>query len=429
MLGKQDVEVLIVGAGPVGQFTALSLAERGVSVQIVDEERRTAAHSYALALHPRTLTLLNDVGLEPSALENSLRVDKIAFYDGSQRRAEIALSELPLEFPYLVVQRQSHFEGALEQMLRKKRVRVEWNHRMSALQDEKDGVHAEISVLDKISTGYPVAWSEWEVIKTIRKKLQFVVGADGHRSLVRKILGIETEIVDAPEFFGVFEFECEDYQDAEVRVILDGASTNVLWPLPEGRCRFSFQILAEPEELFGSRNKSRLAVEIGSDTYPHLTDKFLKSLIAERAPWFDLPVGDIFWSIMARFERRLAKRFGNGRVWLAGDAAHLTGPVGVQSMNVGLSEGHQLAEIITRVLKRNASPDSFQPYDRGRSSEWSLLLGIQDGLVADASADEWVAQNRAKILPCIPASGEELSRLVGQLGLRIKDAPTPAVGP
>src|SRR5690606_8964144 len=82
MFGREKTDVLVVGAGPVGLFTALHLARHGVRVQIVDKEWRTGAHSYALALHAASLRLLDDLGLRARVLEHAYRVDTVAFYDG-----------------------------------------------------------------------------------------------------------------------------------------------------------------------------------------------------------------------------------------------------------------------------------------------------------------------------------------------------------
>ena len=89
MKGKHETEVLIVGAGPVGLFTALLLAEHGVRVQIVDEQWRTGAHSYALALHPHSLKLLEQVGLAAAVLEHGYRVRSVALSDGAERRGDL----------------------------------------------------------------------------------------------------------------------------------------------------------------------------------------------------------------------------------------------------------------------------------------------------------------------------------------------------
>src|SRR4026209_2927573 len=100
MLRENDAEVLIVGAGPVGMFSALLLAENGFRVRVIDKESNTAARSYACALHPGTVKLLWQAGLPPNVLKEGHRINSIGFYEGGERRAEIRLSDLPLEFPY-----------------------------------------------------------------------------------------------------------------------------------------------------------------------------------------------------------------------------------------------------------------------------------------------------------------------------------------
>jgi 2-polyprenyl-6-methoxyphenol hydroxylase-like FAD-dependent oxidoreductase len=75
----------------------------------------------------------------------------------------------------------------------------------------------------------------------------------------------------------------------------------------------------------------------------------LEQLIAARAPWFTARPTRIYWSTLGRFDRRVARSFGNGGVWLAGDAAHQAAPVGVHSMNSGLIEAHELAARISRI--------------------------------------------------------------------------------
>jgi 2-polyprenyl-6-methoxyphenol hydroxylase-like FAD-dependent oxidoreductase len=81
-----------------------------------------------------------------------------------------------------------------------------------------------------------------------------------------------------------------------------------------------------------------------------------------------------------RFERRLAASFGRGRVWLAGDAAHLTGPAGMQSMNAGLAEAHQLATSIARIRGGQAGLEELEAYGRERLADWGFLLGLRGGL-------------------------------------------------
>ena len=98
-----------MGAGPVGMLTALLLSEKGVPVKLIDKEQRTTTRSYACALHPGTLRLLDSVGLAEEVLRQGRRIETVAFYEGDSRRAEIRLSQLPGKFPCAVVMPQGRF--------------------------------------------------------------------------------------------------------------------------------------------------------------------------------------------------------------------------------------------------------------------------------------------------------------------------------
>src|SRR5215831_18861746 len=97
---ERQTEVLVAGAGPVGLWNALLLAQAGLQVTIVDREERTAARSYACALHPATLKRLERFGLAQEVIVRGRKVAKVAFYEGAARRAELSLSALGGDFPF-----------------------------------------------------------------------------------------------------------------------------------------------------------------------------------------------------------------------------------------------------------------------------------------------------------------------------------------
>ncbi|HID76252.1 MAG TPA: FAD-dependent monooxygenase, partial [Planctomycetaceae bacterium] len=380
-------EVLVVGAGPVGLFTALNLAQRDIRIEIIDREWRTGAHSYALALHAKSLELLEGVGLRDEILRRAYRVCRIGLYEGAQRRAEIQLADSPDQPSALAVLRQDAFEGLLESALRRRGVRVRWNHELEQATPREDGVEATVRRLEKQSVGYAVARTEWVVAETRHIQPRYVVGADGHRSTVRRAMGAGFEPAGRPQTYAVFEFQTDADFQHEMRLMMGPHTTDVVWPLPDGHCRFSFQLEEAVPDT--GRSKERLAVEIGRSSFAELTEEQLKSLLAQRAPWFDASVGPIRWRIVVCFEPRLTSCYGQGRMWLAGDAAHTTGPAGMQSMNVGLSEGMQLAGLVAGVLRHNQSPDGLAGYAHQRLDQWRRLLGLTGGLRPDAHADAW----------------------------------------
>jgi 2-polyprenyl-6-methoxyphenol hydroxylase-like FAD-dependent oxidoreductase len=397
MVRHSDPEVLVVGAGPVGLVAALFLQQYGVRVEIVDTHQRTHQHSYALAIHPRALGMLDEAGLSEELIAAGRKLTKVAYYEGRERRAEIDYSALASKHPYLLVVRQSVLERAAEEALRRRQLTVLWGHRLQALTMDGTTFHAEVAKLDQVAMGYPVARSEWVVVRSEKIRPAYVIGADGYDSAVRRMSGIEMEEQGAGQIFSIYEIEAAGELPSEARVILDPDLTSVYWPLEDGRCRWGFQI--------------RDAVE-------HATSmERLEQLIAARAPWFAARPGQIYWSTLGLFEQRLARSFGKGSVWLAGDAAHQATPIGVHSMNSGLVEARELAARISRIQHASGAPSLLQEFATEMHESWQRLLDSGRAVRALPNADPWVRENASRILACIPASGDDLQPLLEQVGL------------
>jgi 2-polyprenyl-6-methoxyphenol hydroxylase-like FAD-dependent oxidoreductase len=396
MFRHPDPEVLVVGAGPVGLAAALFLQQHGVRVEVVDMEQRTTQQSYALAIHPSTLRILDEAGLSEGLIRAGRKLTKVAYYEGRERRAEIDYSALASRHPYLLVVRQSLLEKAAEEALRQKKLKVLWGHRLQALTMDGATVRAEVAKLDQVQTGYAVAGSEWVVVRSETIRPAYVIGADGYDSSVRRMAGIEMA-EHGGQVFSVYEIEATGELPAEVRVMLDPDLTSVYWPLEEGRCRWGFQIQDASEHAASMER--------------------LQQLIAARAPWCTARPTQMYWSTVALFESRLARSFGKGSIWLAGDAAHQAAPVGVQSMNSGLVEARELAARMVRILRGGGAASLLEEFATETHEAWQWLLGAGREVRALPGADPWVRQTRARILACIPASGDDLEPLLGQIGL------------
>jgi len=397
MFRHSDPEVLVVGAGPVGLAAALFLQQHGVRVEIVDMHQRTTQHSYALAVHPRTLQVLDEAGLSEGLVASGRRLTTVAFYQQRERRAEVDYSVLPSRHPYLLVVRQSLLERAVEDALHRQHVKVLWGHRLQSLTADPATLRAEVATLDQVATGYPVARTEWLVARTETVRPAYVIGADGYDSLVRRMAGIEMAGHDREQVFSVFEIEATGELPHEVRVMLDPDLTSVYWPLENGRCRWGFQI---------------------SDASGHDASMArLERLIAARAPWCTARPTQIYWSTLAAFEWRLAASLGRGGIWLAGDAAHQAAPVGVHSMNSGLVEAHELAGRIARILHAGAPASLLEALAAETREAWHGLLDAGRVVRALPGTDPWVRHMAARILGCLPASGDDLEPLLAQLGL------------
>ena len=205
-MAEKHPRILVVGAGPVGLFAALLLARRELRVEVIDQSWRSGAHSYALALHARSLSLLEQVGLTARVLEKALRIGRVAFWDRQGQQAQLDLAVLPARNNTLAILPQSTLESLLVQRLEALGVRVRWNHRLAALEPGVDKVDVTIHRLTKSSEGYPVASTEWTIDRTLHEQYDYVIGADGIRSAVRQQLNIAYEQVAPPQDFAVFEF-------------------------------------------------------------------------------------------------------------------------------------------------------------------------------------------------------------------------------
>src|SRR4030095_7373319 len=110
----------------------------------------------------------------------------------------------------------------------------------------------------------------------------------------------------------------------------------------------------------------RRPVRIADSTIDEKIRQYVERVAKKRAPWFVDPVNAITWCTDVVFEQRFANEFGRDGCWLVGDAAHQPGPVGAQSMNVGLQEAQSLASIICGILREQASPAGLEEYGRQR---------------------------------------------------------------
>lgn len=426
---RKETDVLVAGAGPVGMFAALRLARSGIKVIVADESWGPASRSYALALHPHSLRLFQELGMVEELMRKGRQLYAISFFEEGKRKARLSFADLPGDAPCVLVLPQSELEETLAARLRKEKVELLWNHRVDGIEQQSRGVRTGISRLHMDSTGYASRQGGREVDRSLEVDSSFLIGADGHHSQVRRLLGIEfPEVADAL-LYAVFEFEADRPAVHEVETVLHRGGVSVCWPLRGNRYRWSFR-LGPYEQLPEPRLKSRLSVQVGGYPFPYLDEHHLQELIGRHAPWFEVEPRKVEWSIAVRFERRLARSFGQGNVWLAGDAAHLAEPSGVHSMNVGFSEADELAGILTGAVRSGdpfaalveregvvASGPDLESYGESRRSQWKRLLGMEPAVRATPAAGDFARSRLNDLISCLPASEDDLKPILSQIGL------------
>jgi 2-polyprenyl-6-methoxyphenol hydroxylase-like FAD-dependent oxidoreductase len=391
------VSVLIVGAGPVGLAAAVTLRERGVTVRVIDEQPSGAKRNYPVIVHPRTLRILEALGVDAPLEWRGHAVRQLAVYSDGQRRAVLELPAAARSSPGAMTLPQDVLRQALMRRLAELDVDVEWGTRLLALEPCGGRVRASLVQRRRVEGVGPELRPEWFDVASATTDSEFVVGADGVDSMVRERLGIGWVPQGARQIFAFFDVP-DARAGSEAHLVLNEAHSDTVYPLQSGVSRFSFQL------------------SVGTPSPPGTT--LLPELLDSRLPWYGVDARHFEWSGSAEFRPALATRFGEGRIWLAGDAAHSTGPLGGQSLNVGIHEAYDLARRITERIGSSAAEPLGPGYEQQRRLEWEVLFGIAPREPRSTRAREWVTRNLHVLLQALPAAGDDLDDLLDQLHVR-----------
>lgn len=376
-------------------------------MEVVERDDRPGTHSYALALHPFVQERLDHWGVGKELRDYGLAIKRLEFCDREGVQARLPYTSVPGFEDGLLTVGQDHLEQMLAHLLEQRGVPVHWSYRLADLQPADSGVEATLEHLVEAMSGYAMARMELQVEKEIRKKADYVVGADGHFSLCRRKQGLGFPKIGPTQSFAVFEFKTDADLDGAAKLVFHPDGSSILWPLPGGYCRWGFEIDESVAAQY-TRDKDRLMMQVGSQGYSVLEDAMLEELLNKRAPWFRGSIGDFRWRMIVRFEKRLVEEFGKHRVWLAGDAAHLAPPVGMQSMNIGIREGAQLADALAAVMKGEKGTEALDAYAADRLREWRSLMGVDVSLKPRTDTVPLLAENAESLLGCLPASLDNL---------------------
>jgi 2-polyprenyl-6-methoxyphenol hydroxylase-like FAD-dependent oxidoreductase len=285
--------VLIVGAGPTGLAAALELARRGRPVRIVDQSAGRSRHSKAIGVNARTLELLEPSGVTARLLESGLRIRRLNFRRGDRLLATIELARARHRYAFMTALLQAETERILEEALAVRGVAVEWSTRFRGLAARGDRIEAQLAAAGGEQT-VAAAW---------------LLGADGAHSAVRHALGMAFDGTTDARQWWLVDAELEwPFPPAEIDVFARPEDVLGVIPIAPGRCRLVSNG-RDPLELLPPG--ARLRVEL--------------------------------WRSAFRISYRQVASYRQGRVLLAGDAAHVHSPVGARGMNLGIEDGTLLA--------------------------------------------------------------------------------------
>lgn len=414
-------DALVVGAGPVGLFTALTLTRRHIPVRLIDQAPGPGVYSYALALHGSTLDLLDHYGLTHSILRFALPIRRIAVYVEHVRVSELDLGVLPGDNRFLAVIPQSALESILIEALAREGVVVEWNSRLASLHLEPDQITGTIDGRAQRMMGYATTHLEWMVEQTRPFHVPFLIGADGFESPTRQMAHIPFERTAPAMDFAVFEFETREPIEPELKLVFVGDTVNACWPLSPFRCRWSFQVPTR-SGVVDTREKERSFMQEGNRQYQLVNAERIRDLMAARAPFFTPSVTRVDWRMLVRFDPSLAAYMTEGNLCLVGDSAHVTGPAGMQSMNAGLLEAEQLTRALAEIIQDGATHEVLENWSLETRASWVDQNRDARHRGPLGTGDPRLARHYSALIDSLPARGDALATLLRQMGLHLPSA-------
>jgi 2-polyprenyl-6-methoxyphenol hydroxylase-like FAD-dependent oxidoreductase len=349
-----NLQVLVVGAGPVGLTAAAELARYGIAVRIVDKAAQRSDKSKALVLWSRTLELLDRAGGSEAFVAAGNKVDAAHFFAGDKQIGHIGFAGVDSPHPYALMIVQSETERLLEAHLESLGVKVERAVELIGFKDTGAGVSADLRRPDGSTETVTADW---------------MIGCDGAHSAVRHGLGLS--------FMGkTLE---SDFLLADVHI------TGMRGPLS------ALNIFAHEEGVLAtfpiSAGRYRIIADLGVSKGEHPADPTLEQIqaIVYRRSGRPLLLSDPIWLSAFRINERKVGNYRAGRIFVAGDAAHVHSPAGGQGMNTGMQDAINLAWKLALVCRGTCAENVLlDSYSAERSAVGEQVLKAAGRMTAMA---------------------------------------------
>lgn len=358
-------EVLIIGAGPTGLTLACDLARRHISFRLIDAAPEPFRGSRGKGTQPRSLEVLEDLGVAEELLGDGRFHLPIRFYrtDGSHEDTDLHAGRHPRpDVPYAssMLIPQWRVEKAIRERMLALGGQVEYSVALTAVEQDIDGVTAKLTHADG---------------RAEQVRNAYVVGCDGGRSATRKLAGIafNGETIETHRML-VGDVSATGLDRDHWHTWRGNDGFVALCPLPGTQ---QFQCQASIGPAFNEE--------------PSL--QAFQRIVQERSGRTDIVLSDPTWMSLWRANVRMVDRYRVGRLFLAGDAAHVHSPAGGQGMNTGIQDAYNLGWKLAAVL-RGADPVLLDSYEEERLPVAQWLLGLSSKLHFQTFNDQRIAGRR-----------------------------------
>ncbi len=386
-----DVDFLIVGAGPVGLFLANECARRSLRWRIVEQRASQSEHSKALAIFPRTLEIFDMAGVVASLLEVANRVTSVAVIAHGRTLAHITFAPAESPYPFIAMVPQDVTERLLVETLQRKGGAVQY----------------ETSFVSAVQGDHGVAVTLEHRGKRIALSATFIVGCDGAHSAVRHLLNLPFE---GAQYDATFMLA-----DTETNEALPGDEMQ-LCPHEGG-----------PLAIFPmSSTRRRIVATVDAPAGDAPTLGIVNAMLLQRAPK-GIEAHSLHWSSYFHVHHRQVAQLRAGRIFVAGDAAHIHSPFGGQGMNTGLQDVWNLAWKLDLAVRGRAQQELLESYTAERRPVIRNVIRTTDLITKVMGTQGRVAQGiRDLAIPVVsrlaPFQRGFVQRL-SQLGVTYRGSP------
>ena len=308
------MKILIVGAGPTGLTAAVELARKDIEVIVIDKKSKGATLSRAVGINPHSLKILEESGVSEQLLNAGIKYEHAYFHAGNQEWAKLMLTQAePVQYDYnfMLGLPQDQTEEILMNKLYELGATIHYDTELQSFKQTDD------KVLAKTTNGLEIS-------------ADYMLGADGVRSTTRHLLGIECKGIKLTEEWSIADLDTNDFESLQNSV--------AIYALDKGQIVFIAPIGPKRYRLVAN------------------TDNAINSLP------FKLNITKLHRAGKFNINIAQAKSYQQGRVFLAGDAAHCHSPVGGRGMNLGIADA---ADFVNKLLNNDLDNYTKSRYKEG----------------------------------------------------------------
>jgi 2-polyprenyl-6-methoxyphenol hydroxylase-like FAD-dependent oxidoreductase len=350
MAKDSNTQVLIAGGGPTGLAAALELSRFGIRTRIVDEMEGPESTSRAIAIQARTLEELELRGLADEFVRLGHRAEGGDIYGDGKLLVHVDFTKIPSRYNFILFLAQTETDRILREALEAHGSAVEWFTKVTAIGLQPSGVttvleHADGSI-EEVTAAY-------------------VIDAEGAHSVIRNTLGLQFKGKTLEETFVLGDVQVDgELPNSSFHIF--SSENGLLALFPTGGNRFRVVASNPPRDLVKTE-------------MPALEE--LQALCDQRSN-IQIKLRDLTWSSIFHANSRMVKSLRVGRVFLAGDAAHIHSPAGGQGMNTGIQDAINLGWKLALVLQGKASERLLETYDEDRIPVMRSILSRTEGLTS-----------------------------------------------